>query len=225
MVLLAAFSADDVTAVVGQEIQFTDSSTDAISWLWGFGDGLPGSVIQNATHTYMTPGEYTVTLTVGDGMGFDDEVKVAYITVTAVAPVPETPIAAFSSDVQVWETPVVVTFTDASTNQPTTRWRDFGDGFFSNLQNPVHTYYLPGKYTVSLKITNITWIDEEIKVDYLEFVETDDGLTNLENLVEGRRGTESFPPLQEKPVEIDDRIIIKASGENIPLTGNELINE
>jgi len=218
---IAAFSAVPVTGNEPLSIQFTDESTNTpISWDWDFGDGTEHSDEQNPLHVYAEEWEYTVTLIATNGDWFDDEVKVEYITVD---PVPETPIAAFSSDVQVGETPITITFTDASLNQPTTRWRNFGDGNYSNLQNPVHTYYLPGTYTVSLKVTNITGEDEEVKVDYLEFVETDDGKTNLDHIVEARRGTESFPPLQDKPIEEDDRIIIEARGENIPLTGNEEI--
>ncbi|OJJ22863.1 hypothetical protein BKI52_00495 [marine bacterium AO1-C] len=48
--------------------QFTDlssSSTDSFgNWSWDFGDGTPISNDQNASHTYTTPGTYTVSLTV-----------------------------------------------------------------------------------------------------------------------------------------------------------------
>jgi len=48
-------------------------------------------------------------------------------------------------------------FTDKSTIYATTSawlW-DFGDGQTSNLQNPVHSYIEPGKYTVNMTITDI----------------------------------------------------------------------
>lgn len=44
-----------------------------------------------------------------------------------------------------------VQFTDLSTNA--TRWKwDFGDGNFSNLQNPYHSYLNPGDYWVTLTV-------------------------------------------------------------------------
>jgi PKD repeat protein len=43
-----------------------------------------------------------------------------------------------------------VTFTSTSTNAKTFAW-DFGDGSLSTDQNPVHTYSIYGKYTVTLK--------------------------------------------------------------------------
>lgn len=45
------------------QIQFTDKSTDATSWLWNFGDGST-STSQNPTNTYSSDGTYVVTLTV-----------------------------------------------------------------------------------------------------------------------------------------------------------------
>jgi len=49
-----------------------------------------------------------------------------------------------------------VQFTDASQSPSpiTSWWWDFGDHYYSNLQNPVHCYYSPGIYNVTLTITN-----------------------------------------------------------------------
>lgn len=219
----AEFSALPLTGAESLSVQFTDESTDSPTERdWDFGDGSAHSTEQNPLHIYTEEGEYTVTLIATNVDGSDTETKTEYITVT---PVPEVPVAAFSSDVQIGECPVPVAFTDASLNQPTTRWRDFGDGHYSNLQNPTHTYYLPGTYTVSLKVTNKSGVDTEEKVDYLTFEETDDGLENIENVSEARRGGRTFPRLAETLVEEDDRTIIEARGENIPLTGNEMIEE
>jgi PKD repeat protein len=50
-----------------------------------------------------------------------------------------------------------VHFTDISTVSGTTivsRWWDFGDGYYSDLQNPVHCFYADGVYLVNLTITD-----------------------------------------------------------------------
>ena len=52
----------------GLSLQLTDLSTGASSWLWNFGDGNT-STTQNPSHTYATPGTYTVTLTVNGNTG------------------------------------------------------------------------------------------------------------------------------------------------------------
>lgn len=51
-----------------------------------------------------------------------------------------------------------IQFADLTPNpvsSPLTSWQwDFGDGTYSSLQNPVHTYNSPGTYSVSLVVTN-----------------------------------------------------------------------
>lgn len=65
--------------------QFVDESTGApTSWYWNFGDGTD-SYDMNPTHTYTSPGEYTVTLTVSSSFNSDSETKVGYIIVEGTA--------------------------------------------------------------------------------------------------------------------------------------------
>ena len=47
-----------------------------------------------------------------------------------------------------------ITFTDESTNSPTSYYWNFGDNTSSTGQNPSHVYRRVGNYTVSLKVTN-----------------------------------------------------------------------
>ncbi len=46
------------------------------------------------------------------------------------------------------------TFTDLSTNNPTSWLWDFGDGATSTQQNPLHSYSSPGNYQVTLEASN-----------------------------------------------------------------------
>jgi parallel beta-helix repeat protein len=50
-------------------VEFTDISTDAVSWLWDFGDGTT-STKQNPTHTYSKSGQYMVNLTANLASGY-----------------------------------------------------------------------------------------------------------------------------------------------------------
>ena len=54
-------------------VSFTSTSTDATSWFWDFGDPAPGSnntsTLQNPSHTYSSPGNYIVYLTVSNICG------------------------------------------------------------------------------------------------------------------------------------------------------------
>lgn len=54
---LAEFS----SATNGLTVNFTDLSSEALSWLWDFGDGST-STLQNPSHTYATEGDYQVKL-------------------------------------------------------------------------------------------------------------------------------------------------------------------
>lgn len=132
---------------------FTDHSTPGPSgpitgWAWDFGDGGT-STSQNPTHTYATPGTYTVTLTV-TGTSPDGTDNVSH---TVVATSPSTLSSLFSSAIL----GDLVSFTDHSTpgpSGPITSWAwDFGDGTTSTTENPTHKYTESGTYTVTLTVT------------------------------------------------------------------------
>ena len=64
------------------DVQFTDLSADnPTAWAWDFGDGGT-SAIQNPTHTFTSPGAYTVSLTVTTSAGGGTAVKTDYINVS-----------------------------------------------------------------------------------------------------------------------------------------------
>ncbi len=71
---VVAFTANDVTADIGQNINFTNQSTSAVAWHWDFGDASADSksTIQNPLHTYTTAGVYNVCLIVTDINGCAD---------------------------------------------------------------------------------------------------------------------------------------------------------
>ncbi|MFN8299023.1 MAG: PKD domain-containing protein [Chitinophagales bacterium] len=59
----AAMNVSKTTAEEGEEIDFVNTSSNATSVLWEFGDGA-NSATTNASHTYSQPGVYNVKLTV-----------------------------------------------------------------------------------------------------------------------------------------------------------------
>ena len=76
----ADFSASPTTfAGSPASVDFTDLSTNAVEWLWDFGDGNT-STQQNPTHQYQTNDEFDVTLTVTNNGCTDAETKPAFIT-------------------------------------------------------------------------------------------------------------------------------------------------
>jgi len=50
---------------------------------------------------------------------------------------------------------MTVQFSDMSFRDPSSWEWDFDDGETSTLQNPTHTYNMPGTYSVSLTVKNL----------------------------------------------------------------------
>jgi PKD repeat protein len=77
------------------------------------------------------------------------------------------PIADFSANITSATSPVAVAFTDTSSGSPISWTWDLGDGMNSTVRNPVVTYTNPGKYNVSLKVTNVHGNSSKSKTDYI----------------------------------------------------------
>ncbi|UCD16186.1 MAG: PKD domain-containing protein, partial [Candidatus Zixiibacteriota bacterium] len=141
------------------KVDFEGTATDACdisSWTWNFGDPASGSdntgFGQNVTHTYENAGIYTVMLVAADVSGTKVVIKTDYITVF------EGPTAEFTADFTEGCAELTVTFTDQSTGAESWSW-NFGDPAsgsenVSTLQNPTHKFSDPGKYTITLTVTN-----------------------------------------------------------------------
>ncbi|MEW6469819.1 MAG: PKD domain-containing protein [Bacteroidota bacterium] len=126
-------------------VAFTDSSLNAVSWAWDFGDGFT-STQQNPQHTYTSNGTYLVTLVAQDASGCSDTTVRGPIVI-------QKPTAGFVSPGLANCAPSLVSFTDQSLGATAWSW-DFGDGSFSTASNPSHIYNTPGTYTISLVVFN-----------------------------------------------------------------------
>ncbi len=141
-------------------VSFTGISARATGWSWNFGDGnwAGDNGMQNPNHVYQLPGNYTVTLTAMTTGGNTSSTQSTTISVTQTPP-PAVPVARFTANQTSGNAPLAVAFdATTSTSSPavwaTWRWT-FGDGTFSSLQNPTHTYTAGGNYTVSLIAMNL----------------------------------------------------------------------
>jgi len=108
---------------------------------WFYGDG-DSSLLANApAHSYANPGSYTVTLIVSNAQCSDTVRRIATIE-------PPTPVVQFTGT-GVGCAPLTIQFQNNSLYAKNYEW-DFGDGFKSNEENPVHTYVEGGVYSISL---------------------------------------------------------------------------
>ncbi|KAF5035906.1 hypothetical protein DU79_18870 [Methanosarcina mazei] len=76
-------------------------------------------------------------------------------TVSEAEPSLKAPVADFSANTTSGNSPLKVLFADRSTGEPVYWLWDFGDGIYSrHALNATHTFTKPGKYDVSLTVTN-----------------------------------------------------------------------
>lgn len=176
---VASFTANVISGSAPLVVLFTDNSAGAPnSWYWDFGDGIYSKHAQTATHTFTSPGTYTVTLTVTNDAGSDTVTKTDYITVSSTSKaseppdISEKPTATFTSDVTTGYAPLGVQFTSKSTGDPTSYYWIFepetSDDW--NSHHPVtavHTFKKPGVYTVSLVVTNSAGSYTVIEPNYI----------------------------------------------------------
>lgn len=127
-------------------VSFVDSSVNATSILWDFGDGTSDTAA-NPAHTYANPGYYTVCQTVMDICTSTTTCKIIGVCL-------DTAVAKFSYS----DTLNTVILTSNSQNANSLLW-DFGDGNLSTNPNPTHTYLQYGTYTVCLIVSNDCYTD------------------------------------------------------------------
>ena len=142
--------------VCDSTIYFRQQSSAAggpiMRWAWDYGDGTGDTLNTgaNTSHQYAQAGRYQVKLEITDTQGctalFSDSITRGSCLV-----------AAFTSNDTLCQGQLVA-FTDQSIGQGTiSQWSwDFGDGNFSPLRNPTHTYQQPGTYTIKLKISTVS---------------------------------------------------------------------
>ncbi len=162
---VANFTASPTSGTNPLTVTFTDTSTNSpTSWAWTFGDGGT-STLKSPSHQYTTAGTYTVTLKATNAAGNNTLTRTNYIKVNAPA---TAPVANFTASPTSGTNPLTVTFTDTSTNSPTSWAWTFGDGGTSTLKSPSHQYTTAGTYTVTLKATNAAGNNTLTRTNYIK---------------------------------------------------------
>ncbi len=156
----ADFATSNTTIAPGTSINFTDQSSQCpTSWAWTFSGASPSSSTdQHPTGiTYSNPGTYNVTLTSTNSYGNNTETKTGYITVANGA----APVASFNSSAANPTINTTISFTDLSTNSPTSwNWSiapssySFINGTNANSQNVDIVFSSSGTYTIDFTATN-----------------------------------------------------------------------
>lgn len=113
---------------------------------WIFGDGTTSTEF-SPTHTYANTGAYNVLLIANNTGGACKDTFLLLINVKLI----NTQFAFTKSYVSTSTCPpVIVHFTNTSSNAQSVSW-DFGDGSIAdNQNNPSHTYYTPGVFKITM---------------------------------------------------------------------------
>lgn len=164
--------------VNGSTVTFTNTSTNATSYSWDFGDGNL-STQTNPVHTYLEDGFYNVVLTAFNECGPAETSEVIEIATP--------PTAGFSADPESGCNPLAVNFIDESSSN-TIQWVwTFQGGIPSQafVQSPNVIYNQSGLYSVTLTVANPQGSSTLVRQQYIEvlpnptssFTRTSNGLT------------------------------------------------
>lgn len=127
----------------GKSITLINASTPNQTYNWQFGDGNQ-SLAFAPTHTYINTGTFVVTLLLNSNTNCS-------ATVTQSVLISNRPVADFSFSVNPCNKGVQ--FVNLSQSNMIPNWI-FGDGTYSNIQNPYHQYQYAGSYSVTLILVN-----------------------------------------------------------------------
>jgi PKD repeat protein len=126
----------------GLSARFINTSLQATSYHWSFGDGSPIATLANPVHAFPATGTYTVLLRAYNSAGvFVDQAQT--VVVTSISP---------KADFSTSAAALKIFFYDESTVFGSVWQWSFGDGSTSTLQNPIHTYDADGTYSVTLTV-------------------------------------------------------------------------
>jgi PKD repeat protein len=131
---------------VGLTADFYTSGANNYNYSWDFGDST-FSYFSNPSHTYTSPGTYTVCLTVVDSATSCTDTYCTLVSVTGNGG--GNCSAAFS-----YQNSPSGTYFYPNANLPYFYSWDFGDGSTSNQSNPVHAYAVVDTYLVCLIVTD-----------------------------------------------------------------------
>jgi PKD repeat protein len=157
---------------VGEKLGFdasasTDPDGSIIQYRWDFGDGTEGEGVR-VEHAYAKPGSHEIVLTVRDDSGTASEEDAARLGVAVNDP----PVPDAGADQHV--TASEVRFDGTGSRDPDgkiLKWTwDFGDGTSGEGPQPSHVYGVPGRYRVTLRVTDDSGTSTDSASDTLDLV-------------------------------------------------------
>ena len=146
----AALTTND-SGCVPYNVAFSNTTTDAASYVWIWGDGTANSTTATPTHTYPNPGTYTITFIANNPRKCRPADTLTFV-VTALDPGPHAIFATTKDSICHGG---IVQVTNNSINATDYAW-DFGDSSATttDVNPPAHTYKDSGTYVIKLLAYN-----------------------------------------------------------------------
>ena len=162
-------NADFNLSVIGHNANFFNQSSGANFYNWDFGDpasGMNTSSATNPSHTYLSDGTYTITLTAINNCGSDVYTFNLNINTPATANFTATPTTVCTGQ--------QVQFNSTSSAN-TSQWSwvfQGGSPSSSNVENPLITYNTTGFFDVSLVAASPGGNDQEFKSNFIHVLQS-----------------------------------------------------
>lgn len=133
------------TVCEGEMVNFTDSSTGGVSYLWTFGDGGT-STAKSPGYKYLKAGTYMAKLKITNSTGCSDSLSQTIV-------VQQVPVVNFKIPLTVCEGEALVPQNLSLFNDSLSYLWDFGDTFTSSDSSANHSYTTAGTYKITLSAT------------------------------------------------------------------------
>ncbi|PKP16797.1 MAG: hypothetical protein CVU06_14000, partial [Bacteroidetes bacterium HGW-Bacteroidetes-22] len=189
------------------DCQFAYSDTTTTEWHWNFGDGS-SSELQNPTHNYQEAGSYIVHLTAINSC--------CSTTMQDTIVVCRKPLSDFTYRIN----DQTVSFTCLTENIDEWHW-DFGNGSFSNLENPVYSYLQNGNYQVCLMVNNSCGSHiscQRLSIEDMGIIQTPNGIAKIETTPNPTTGEVKISVADEQSVY--NIVVCTTSGKRVKVIEN-----
>lgn len=154
----------DTLQLPDNTITITNNSSSGAGFIyeWDFGDGQSSNLQNPGTHVYDRFGTYEINLKIIDAFCDEEDFKRLVV-------LPTDPILDFEGDILEGCAPLTVQFTNLSQYAQDGEYLwEFGDGSISRADNPAHTYFQDGEFSVRLRGKNeVGELFETEKTDYI----------------------------------------------------------
>ena len=161
----ASFTSNITSGCSPLVVNFTNTSSNAISFFWEFDNGTT-SYLNNPSATFINPGFYSIKLVAYNGLNADSVIAVDYIHVL------NKPNASFSFNIiENCETNNLINFLNSSSGAISYIW-DFGNGDTSTTINPSYSYSYSGNFPITLAAYNSSGCSDDTIIGPLSIYPT-----------------------------------------------------